>query len=135
MPFVISLCCQNFLKPQPKLIILYNGYFFNYTYAATTCDIHKTVKITIIICLNTLKNILFGFIIGPNFIILLFAESFPLLLILTGVLGGVVVIVAITMVIILCQRKVKKPPPGKTFIYMHRKYASKTTIFLARGSN
>lgn len=37
-------------------------------------------------------------------------KSFPLLLILTGVLGGVVVIVAITMVVILCQRKVKKPP-------------------------
>lgn len=36
-------------------------------------------------------------------------ESFPLLLILTGVLGGVVVIVAVTMVVILCQRKVKKP--------------------------
>ncbi|KAG8331115.1 irregular chiasm C-roughest protein isoform X4 [Homalodisca vitripennis] len=36
-------------------------------------------------------------------------KSFPLLLILTGVLGGVVVIIAITMVVILCQRKVKKP--------------------------
>ncbi|XP_054285218.1 irregular chiasm C-roughest protein-like isoform X3 [Macrosteles quadrilineatus] len=36
-------------------------------------------------------------------------KSFPLLLILTGVLGGVVVIVAVTMVVILCQRKVKKP--------------------------
>ncbi|KAF6215510.1 hypothetical protein GE061_010265 [Apolygus lucorum] len=37
-------------------------------------------------------------------------KSFPLLLILFGVIGGIVVIVLITMVIILCQRKVKKPP-------------------------
>ncbi|XP_073987777.1 irregular chiasm C-roughest protein-like isoform X2 [Rhodnius prolixus] len=37
-------------------------------------------------------------------------KNFPLLLILTGVLGGIVVIIAITMFIILCQRKVKKPP-------------------------
>ncbi|XP_024083061.1 irregular chiasm C-roughest protein-like isoform X2 [Cimex lectularius] len=41
-------------------------------------------------------------------------KSFPLLLILTGVLGGIVIIIAITMVIILCQRKVKKPPTFTT---------------------
>uniref|UniRef100_A0A8D9EC13 Irregular chiasm C-roughest protein n=1 Tax=Cacopsylla melanoneura TaxID=428564 RepID=A0A8D9EC13_9HEMI len=39
-------------------------------------------------------------------------KSFPLLLILTGVIGCVVILVALTMVVILCQRKVKKPPPG-----------------------
>ncbi|XP_052131817.1 irregular chiasm C-roughest protein-like, partial [Frankliniella occidentalis] len=37
-------------------------------------------------------------------------KSYPLLIILTGVIGGVVVIIAITMVVILCQRRVKKPP-------------------------
>ncbi|XP_063233739.1 irregular chiasm C-roughest protein isoform X2 [Bacillus rossius redtenbacheri] len=36
-------------------------------------------------------------------------KNFPLLMILTGVIGGVVVIIAIAMVIILCQRREKKP--------------------------
>ena len=40
---------------------------------------------------------------------LLFSENFPLLMILTGVIGGVIVIIAIAMVIILCQRREKKP--------------------------
>ncbi|XP_075214168.1 irregular chiasm C-roughest protein-like [Lycorma delicatula] len=43
-------------------------------------------------------------------IVLKAQKSFPLVLILTAVLGGVIVIVAITMVVILCQRKVNKPP-------------------------
>jgi len=38
-----------------------------------------------------------------------FTENFPLLMILTGVIGGVIVIIAIAMVIILCQRREKKP--------------------------
>ncbi|KAJ1521076.1 hypothetical protein ONE63_002782 [Megalurothrips usitatus] len=37
-------------------------------------------------------------------------KSYPLIIILTGVIGGVVVIIAITMVVILCQRRVNKPP-------------------------
>lgn len=36
-------------------------------------------------------------------------KTFPLLMILTGVIGGVIVIIAIAMVIILCQRREKKP--------------------------
>jgi hypothetical protein len=36
-------------------------------------------------------------------------KNFPLLMILTGVIGGVIVIIAIAMVIILCQRREKKP--------------------------
>lgn len=38
------------------------------------------------------------------------AESFPLLIILIGVIGLVIIIVAVALVVILCQRKVKKPP-------------------------
>lgn len=36
-------------------------------------------------------------------------KNFPLLMILTGVIGGVIVIIAIAMIIILCQRRDKKP--------------------------
>lgn len=39
-----------------------------------------------------------------------FSESFPLLIILTGVIGLVIIIVMIALVVILCQKKVKKPP-------------------------
>ncbi|XP_067007432.1 irregular chiasm C-roughest protein isoform X2 [Anabrus simplex] len=36
-------------------------------------------------------------------------KTFPLLIILVGVIGGVIVIIAIAMIIILCQRREKKP--------------------------
>ncbi|KAK7788833.1 hypothetical protein R5R35_012822 [Gryllus longicercus] len=41
--------------------------------------------------------------------ILVFSETFPLLLILVCVIGGVILIIAIAMIIILCQRREKKP--------------------------
>lgn len=43
------------------------------------------------------------------------SESFPLLIVLIGVLASVVVVVTVILITILCQRKVKKmppPPPG-----------------------
>ena len=39
-----------------------------------------------------------------------FTDRFPLMIILTGVIGMVIIIVAIALVVILCQKKVKKPP-------------------------
>ncbi|XP_049959878.1 irregular chiasm C-roughest protein [Schistocerca serialis cubense] len=41
-------------------------------------------------------------------------KNFPLLMILTGVIGGVIVIIVIAMIIILCQRREKKPKVGSS---------------------
>jgi hypothetical protein len=48
-----------------------------------------------------------------------FTENFPLLMILTGVIGGVIVIIAIAMVIILCQRREKKPEGKERLLHVY----------------
>ncbi|XP_066905947.1 irregular chiasm C-roughest protein [Halyomorpha halys] len=62
-------------------------------------------------------------------------KTFPLLLILAGVLGGIVVIIIITMVIILCQRKVKKPPVNTGFIANEQSDVEKQCKESDRSSN
>lgn len=48
-----------------------------------------------------------------NFFVCAIAESFPMLMIVAGIVFGVILIIIVTMIVFLCQRQNKKRPEGK----------------------
>ncbi|KAL0273423.1 UNVERIFIED_CONTAM: hypothetical protein PYX00_006087 [Menopon gallinae] len=118
---VVRLECVAFSIPRPNHILWsYDGVEIdsgNEEYSILEDPLPNGIKSTLIIPASESRH--FGVYncsvtnpYGTDWaeILLKAQKSFPLLIILIGVIGLVIVVVAIALVVILCQKKVKKPP-------------------------